>query len=75
MIRTEIKRALTGKSFKFALVIGIAIAIAAAVSAISTEFFRWDIWDKYWINSDGSMNKNPQIAVSTLYRGSILNSV
>ena len=68
MIRTELKRALTGKSFKFALVIGIAIAIAAAVSAISTEFFRWDIWDKYWINSDGSMNKNPQIAVSTLYR-------
>lgn len=41
MIKTEIKRALTGKSFKFALVIGIAIAIAAAVSAISTELFRW----------------------------------
>lgn len=68
MIRTEIKRALTGKSFKFALVLGVAIAIAAAASAIFTEFFRWDIWDKYWINSDGSMNKNPQIAVSTLYR-------
>lgn len=68
MIKTEIKRALTGKSFKLALVIGIAIAIAAAVSAISTEFYRWDIWDKYWINPDGTMNKNPQIAVSTLYR-------
>lgn len=68
MIKTEIKRALTGKSFKLALVIGIAIAIAAAVSAISTEFYRWDIWDKCWINSDGTMNKNPQIAVSTLYR-------
>lgn len=68
MIKTEIKRALIGKSFKIALVIGIAIAAAAAFSAISTEFYRWDIWDKYWINPDGTMNKNPQIAVSTLYR-------
>lgn len=68
MIKTEIKRALTGKSFKLALIIGIAIAIAAALSAISTEFYRWDIWDKYWINPDGTMNKNPGIAISTLYR-------
>ena len=67
MITNEIKRSLTGKSFKLALTIGIAIAIVAAVSAISTEFYRWDIWDKYWINPDGTMNKNPGIAISTLY--------
>jgi len=68
MIKTEIKRALTSKSFKLAILFAIIITVLAAFYAISTEYYRWSIWDLYYINADGSMNKDPVISISTLYQ-------
>lgn len=68
MVKTEIKNALNGKGFKLALIIGIVITVAGAFSAISSELYRTEMLEKYYINPDGTMNCNPQIAVSTLYR-------
>ncbi len=68
MIKVELRKSLTSTTFKIAVLLGLFLSVAAAIDAISKEFYVWEIWDKYWINPDGSMNKDPLIPVSTLYK-------
>lgn len=68
LIKIEMGKAIKSKSFIISLMIGIGIAIVAAVFAILSEYNMWHIWEEFWINKDGTMNRNPHISTSTLFR-------
>ena len=67
LIKIEMRKALQGKPFLISLVIGVTIAVLGAVFAILQEYDIWHAWEKI-INADGTMNSNPLLAVSSLFR-------